>query len=295
MKARKVIILLKIAIIIGVRSLCTVAADSTTCDGNSDNDATCSSNAENTPIAVHEHYEILEILPHDVDAFTQGLTYDPVHNILWEGTGLEGSSQLRQVDPKTGDVIKKVSLESKYFGEGISFYKDKDGHRRFIIQISWKDKTGWIYDAETMELSKTFNYETSTGEGWGITYNPNRHEFYVSDGSQYIMVWDATTLQEIRRFTVVHPQTSTQIPHLNELEFSPSDNTLLANVWYKDAILKIDVDTGRITQIYDFTKLYPHRKKGEDCFNGISITEKPNEFWVTGKLWPSMYRVKVLL
>mmetsp|Transcript_28987 Transcript_28987/g.43794 ORF Transcript_28987/g.43794 Transcript_28987/m.43794 type:complete len:298 (-) Transcript_28987:31-924(-) len=273
----------------------TCSSTDSTCQSGNDEAGT-----KRTPIAVHQHYEVLEIVPHDATAFTQGLTYDPTSDGLWEGTGLYGSSEVRLIEPETGRVKKKVSLKSEFFGEGISFYEE-DG-RRLIVQLSWQEKTGWVYEAETMELIRTFAYETSNGEGWGITYNPNSHEFYVSDGSHYIMVWDAKTLQETRRFAVHHvfpDGVSRPVQYLNELEFFPHDQTILANIWYQDVILKIDAKTGNTLQVYDFSQLYKKQKSGpnngEDCFNGIALTDNDNELWVTGKLWPKMYRVKLLV
>ena len=246
------------------------------------------------PLRVHDHFTVLEILPHDPKAFTQGLTYGA--GKLWEGTGLYGESELRHIDPSTGNVLAKTSLDSKMFGEGISYYETQSGQGR-LIQFSWKEKTGWIYNADTLELIKEFIYETVTGQGWGITYNPKKNEFIVTDGSAHLLFWDAETLQETKRLTVKyvkHDGTVQEVRHLNEVEYL-EDGTILSNVWYQNILIKINLDTAMVDQVYDFKDLYVDRAEGADCFNGISVTDKPNELWVTGKLWPHMYRVKLFV
>ena len=247
------------------------------------------------PLRIHPHFEVLEVLPHDPKAFTQGLTYDGKTNTLWEGTGNYGESELRHVDPATGKVLASKSLHPKMFGEGISFFETREGERR-LIQFTWKEKKGWIYHADTLDIVSEFTYETSNGDGWGITYNPNQHEFLVTDGSPFIHFWDADTLQETKRIEVKYAQPSgaiVAVPHLNEVEYL-HDGTILSNVWYQDIIIKINIETGMVEHVYDFRPLYVDRSRGVDCFNGIAVTDKPNELWVTGKLWPHMYRIRLL-
>lgn len=250
---------------------------------------------EMPPIRVYKHFALLEILPHDPKAFTQGLTYG--NNKLWEGTGLYGKSEIRHINPATGDSYSSTSLDAKYFGEGITYYEHPKEKR--LIQLSWREKTGWIYNCDTFELDSEFTYETSTGEGWGITFVPERNEFIVTDGSQYLHFWDAETLKEKKekRMAVKYDNPdgseSREISRLNEVEYV--DGYLLSNVWYQDVLLKINIDTGFVEQVYNFQELYVDRAQGADCFNGISVTDKPGELWVTGKQWPHMYRVKLLV
>jgi glutaminyl-peptide cyclotransferase len=257
------------------------------------------------PLRVHPHFAVLQILPHDPGAFTQGLTCDGTGTVVWEGTGMYGQSELRRVDPQTGRVLASIALQGNVFGEGISFYETKDqdeddslqSTQRRIIQFTWKEKKGWIYNADTLQVIQEFTYETTTGDGWGITYNPTRHEFIVTDGSSYLHFWDAETLQEIRKLEVKFQKndgTFAAVRNLNEVEYI-QDDTILSNVWYEDVLIKINLETGLVTQVYDFSPLYVERTEGVDCFNGISATEKADEFWVTGKYWPHMYRVKLLI
>jgi glutamine cyclotransferase len=147
--------------------------------------------------------------------------------------------------------------------------------------------------------SRTFH--TTTNEGWGITYRPDTHEFFVSDGSHYLHTWDADTFQETARvavtFQLPQHEAAKDINYLNELEWDPATNTVLANVWYQDVLLRIHPDTGFVSTLYSMHNLYPNREKGNDAvLNGIALTDGANtdEFWVTGKWWPSMFRVRLV-
>ena len=284
-------------------------------------------------------YDLLEIVPHDTSSFTQGLTYFDGH--IYEGTGLEQQSSLMKHDPTNQmRTLKKIPITpSHLFGEGISHYyvwtTDEYGNQtkeHRLIQLTWKNKVGKIYSLPDMELIKEFTYNTVTGEGWGITFVPHTNEFYVSDGSEYLMIWDATTLEEKRRIIVTFDRGQGNINHvkyLNELEFvdfapasqiivdegqqcsetTCSDNgftstmKILANVWYQDVLISIDPDLGKVSRVYDLRDIYPHderEKHGSDCLNGISVTGKERrdpdellEVWVTGKLWPKMFRIQL--
>lgn len=287
-------------------------------------------------------YHLLEEVPHDISSFTQGLTFFDGH--LYEGTGLEQKSRLMRHDPanqmKTLDTIPLTPPH--LFGEGISHYfiwkTDERGDRvkeHRLIQLTWKNKVGKIYSLPDMLLIREFSYETVTGEGWGITFVPLRNEFFVSDGSEYLMVWDAETLEEKRRILVTFegPTGSFQnVQFLNELEFvdfavnpgvedgnmqcmeggectdaaSPlftPTMKILANVWYQDALVSIDPEHGAVSRIYDLRDIYPLKERqteGADCLNGISVTGSQMndgnglEVWVTGKLWPKMFRIKLI-
>merc|ERR1712176_120538 len=132
-----------------------------------------------------------------------------------------------------------------------------------LIQITWKLQTGFIYNALDLSLLSSFTYETSNTEGWGITYDSKRHVFLVSDGSSNIMYWDVDTLQEINRVSVVQQFMLEDIPEpvvrLNELEWDPHTDTLLANIWQTDDIVRIDVETGLVLTRYNLQDLYSPR------------------------------------
>jgi glutamine cyclotransferase len=244
----------------------------------------------------HDHYIVLEVLPHDESAFTQGLTF--VDGNLYEGTGLYGESQLRRVDPQSGNVLSSHQMDRSHFGEGVAHFIDATGEMR-LIQLTWKEKEGFIYRVNDFQVIQEFTYETTTGEGWGITYDEASREFVVSDGSSWLVFWDRDSLQEKRRIQVKRKRQVLQgqpqvqvVSHLNELEWD--NGTILANVWYQDVLIRIDPTTGFVIQVYDFSHLYKDRTPKADCFNGIALTDTPGELFVTGKWWPHMYRVKLL-
>jgi glutamine cyclotransferase len=239
-------------------------------------------------------YEQLERFPHDSSSFTQGLALQD--GVLYEGSGLYGKSEVKIVSLSTGVASKSHQLASRYFGEGITYYLDNRQGR--LIQITWLEKTGFIY-TDNLELLREFTYSTSTGEGWGIAYKKNTHEFLVSDGSHYIMIWDADTLEEKtdKRLAVTLMSQSgsrRNLDQLNELEFDTFSNTLLANVWKQDYIVRIDLNSGNVMTIYDLTDIVPSRTTGANVLNGIALTEEANVFLVTGKLWPSLYRIRLI-
>jgi len=235
-------------------------------------------------------YAVLNVIPHDKDAFTQGLTY--FDGKLYESIGMYGNSQVckvRELNPENGNVVQKTSMSNSYFGEGMTYFEDKDGNHR-LMQITWKARKGFIYDLN-LNLIKSFTYQTTNGDGWGITYNPVEQEFVVSDGSPWLVFWDRDTLQEKRRIRVILEENSNRgVSYLNELEFW--NGYILANVWYKDFILLINPKNGMTEQIIDFSSLYTDRDPNADCLNGISVTNRRDEFFITGKYWPFLYRIK---
>lgn len=241
-------------------------------------------------------YRLLETVPHDSSAFTQGLLIE--NGTLYEGTGLyQGRSNVRIVDLASGSVLLQTDLEDEYFGEGIAYYPDKETGEGRIIQLTWREQTGFIYNASNLERLETFTYSTHTSEGWGISYIAERHEFFVTDGSHYLITWDADTREETSRIPVMMRyinQDEQRLKWLNELEYDPFTNTVLANVWQKDVLARIDARRGFVTTIYGLSGLFVDRPQGADVLNGIALTDKPNELWVTGKWWPNMYRIRLL-
>jgi glutamine cyclotransferase len=187
---------------------------------------------------------------------SQGLSYGP--NYIYETTGLYGSSKLRKIKPETFEVEQSVDIDRKYFGEGSTYYTDSQGNGR-IIEITWKEQTGFIYDADTLEVIKVFTYTTTApgNEGWGITFNPTTYEFVVSDGSSYLYFWDADTLQEKRKVEVTR-MLGTNKPQrmLNELEYM--DGLICCNIWHADEIICVNPEDGKSVREYgEFLKTYP--------------------------------------
>ena len=185
-------------------------------------------------------YKILDQLEHDNKAFIEGLTL--VNGRLFESVGLYQESELRELDPNTGSVLQTWPMEQQYFAEGLTYV---DGR---LLQLTYKKKTGFIYNFDNISAPpETFTFQTTTGEGWGMTYDKTRHEIIVSDGSDLLLFWDPTTLQEKRRIKVQR-QFNRNARYINELEYWR--DRVLANVWFEDTILVINPETGVVEKEY---------------------------------------------
>mmetsp|Transcript_21282 Transcript_21282/g.45158 ORF Transcript_21282/g.45158 Transcript_21282/m.45158 type:complete len:352 (-) Transcript_21282:61-1116(-) len=240
-----------------------------------------------------KQYEVLDMVGHDKTSFTQGLSYGS-DGFLYETTGLNGKSKIRRINPTTFEVELSRDISSQYFGEGSTFYTDKDGNDR-IIHITWKSQTGFIYDPTTLEQLSLFTYTTTTpkNQGWGITYDDNNQEFIVSDGSQYLYFWDRDTLAEKRRITVTRSD-GTEQDELNELEMI--DGLVCCNIWYSDEIICVNPQTGISEKEIDFSDLWSKEEResaGADVLNGIA--NGGDHILLTGKLWDRMYKIKLLV
>eukprot|EP00804_Cyclotella_cryptica_P029106 CCRYP_005283-RA/>CCRYP_005283-RA protein AED:0.21 eAED:0.21 QI:0/0.66/0.5/1/0.33/0.25/4/85/927 len=233
-------------------------------------------------------YVIMDQVTHDATSFTQGLSYGN-DGMIYESTGLYGNSKLHKINPESFEVESSVDIERKYFGEGSTFFTDSDGNAR-IIEITWKEQTGFIYDANTLERLSTFQYTTTAPhhEGWGITYDESNQQFIVSDGSSYLYFWDRDTFQERRKVEVTRTNGQTQ-NMLNELEFM--DGLVCCNIWHSDDIICVDPTTGKSAREYDMSSLWPKNERGgsENVLNGIALGK--DHVLITGKRWDRMYKV----
>lgn len=240
---------------------------------------TCSARAEEDAGVPVFGYEVVNTYPHDRGAFTQGLV---IHDgILYEGTGIKGRSSLRKVDLETGKVLKEHGIPGAYFGEGIAI----DGGR--IVQLTWQSHKGFVYDRNTFKLIKTFDYPT---EGWGITYD--RRDFIMSDGSATLYFLDPGSFGEVGRLEVYDDKGP--VTRLNELEYVKGE--IFANVWGSDRIARIDPRTGRVTGWIDLSGLLgaADRETPVDVLNGIAYDDETGRFFVTGKLWPKIFEIKIV-
>ena len=227
-------------------------------------------------------FSVVHAFPHDPTAFTQGLAWRD--GFLYEGTGLKGRSSLRKVRLETGEIVRQIDLAPEFFGEGITFYKDK------IIQLTWLSHTGFVYNASDFRLLRQFSYQ---GEGWGLATNvaPTSEEIFMSDGTAEIRVLDATRLVEKRRFTVRDGFKS--IDQLNELEYV--DGEIFANIWQSDRIARISPETGKVLGWIDLTGLLSpmYRRDRGAVLNGIAYDRVHKRLFVTGKLWPTVFEIRV--
>ena len=224
-------------------------------------------------------YQIVRIYPHDPAAFTQGLVY--LDGVLYEGTGLHGESTIRKVKLENGQVLQVHKLEERYFGEGIALVGPS------LIQLTWQAGVAFIYDRATFKKTGTFNYH---GEGWGLTYDGTR--LIMSDGSPSgtLRLIDPKTYKEIGRLPV--RDGGRPVANLNELEMVKGE--IFANVWQSDRIARINPKTGVVTGWIDLSGLLdPRDRMNVDVLNGIAYDEKGDRLFVTGKLWPKLFEIRL--
>jgi glutamine cyclotransferase len=224
-------------------------------------------------------YQVVHVYPHDRTAFTQGLEFRA--GSLYEGTGLEGRSTLRKVRLETGEVLQQINLAPEFFGEGITVVNQQ------IIQLTWRSQIGFVYDQSSFRRLRSFNYP---GEGWGLTNDGA--QIYMSDGTAQIRCWDAGSLLEKRRFTV--RDAGRPVPLLNELEYVRGE--IYANVWQSDRVVRFSPVDGKVLGWIDLTGLLSTADRAEqvDVLNGIAYDALGDRLFVTGKLWPKLFEIRVI-
>jgi len=214
--------------------------------------------------------------PHDPAAFTQGLVFED--GFLYEGTGRTGQSSLRRVALDSGEVLQRSNLGARYFGEGITILNDR------IYQLTWQSHIGFVYAQDSFKQEQTFFLP---GEGWGITHDGTY--LIVSDGTTNLRFLDPQTFKEVKRVAVT--EAGLPLDRLNELEFINGE--VWANVWYTDFIVRIDPASGKVIAKLDLSGLYQSRGI-DDVLNGIAWDAAGERLFVTGKLWPALYEVRVV-
>jgi glutaminyl-peptide cyclotransferase len=224
-------------------------------------------------------YQIVHTYPHDPQAFTQGLVY---HNgFLYEGTGLNGRSSIRKVRLENGEVVQIQKIDAMYFGEGIVIWQNS------LIQLTWQSEVGFEYDLATFERKRTFTYR---GEGWGLTHDGKR--LIMSDGQKdgTLRYLDPVTLKEIGRLPV--RDGNKPVENLNELEFVKGE--ILANIWGTTRIARISPATGQVTGWLEMRNLLtPREAAAADVLNGIAYDAAGDRLFVTGKLWPKLFEIRI--
>lgn len=213
--------------------------------------------------------------PHDKNSYTQGLEF--YKGKLFEATGQMGQSMLAEVDLNTGAILRKIDLEKRYFGEGITILNDT------IYQLTWSERTCFVYDMN-FNLIKEYAYD---GEGWGLC-NDGTY-LIMSNGSSEIIWRNRNTFEIIKRIQVFSDQSETD--SLNELELI--DGNLFINVYTEDRIIEVDTATGKILSEIDCSGIVKDgRVPGADVLNGIAYNPLTGKIYITGKWWPKLYEVK---
>jgi len=227
-------------------------------------------------------HKITKVYPHPPGSFTQGLAFED--GFLYEGTGQYGQSSLRKIKFETGEILKEARLPNNLFGEGITIYKDR------IIQLTWLSRIGFVYDKNSFQVLDSFRYPLAI-EGWGITTD-GKH-LIMSDGSNRLYFLDPESLDVEKKLDVYDHRGPVQ--KINELEYA--GGVIYANVWQSDHIIAIDMATGRVTGIIDLSEIVPkqYRKHADYVLNGIAYDPGKNRFFVTGKMWPRIFEMELLV
>jgi glutaminyl-peptide cyclotransferase len=227
-------------------------------------------------------YQIVATYPHDVSHFTQGLEFHD--NTLYEGTGQEGSSAIYRLDLKTGKAQKETKLEYQYFGEGITILNNK------IFELTYKNDIGFVYDLNTFKILNTWKYKSK--EGWGLTNDGK--SLVMSDGTENIYFIHPENYKEINRIQVCDEHNV--VKNLNELEYIKGE--IWANIWTTDNIVIIDPKTGKVTGEVDLSgisgSILQNQKEQMDVLNGIAWNPVTDKIYVTGKLWPKLFEIKLI-
>ena len=223
-------------------------------------------------------YKIIHTYPHDPHAFTQGLLFLDGH--LYESTGEYGESSLRMVDLETGRILQQQPVAKEYFAEGLSAWGST------LVQLTWTSHVAFVYDRFSFRQLRTMSYPW---EGWGLTSDGK--ELILSDGTADLHFLDPATFHELRRVMV--KDHGKQVQELNELEMVHGE--IYANVWHSDKIARISPKTGAVLGWIDLAGLLPANlhSSPEAVLNGIAYDAAHNRLFVTGKLWPRLYEIRI--
>jgi glutaminyl-peptide cyclotransferase len=225
-----------------------------------------------------DHVQVVRAYPHDTDAFTEGLFWQG--GFLYESSGRYQLSNIRKVDLATGKVLQRRDLDAADFGEGIVAWKNR------LIQLTWKGGRGYIYDLATFKPLGEFRYG---GEGWALT--DDGRQLIMSDGTPTLRFLDPDTLKPVRTLAVTAD--GQPLDNINELEWVKGQ--ILANIWMTRRIARIDPATGHVVGWIDLGGLGPLGADDPDAVaNGIAYDAAHDRLYVTGKLWPKLYEVRIV-
>ncbi len=236
---------------------------------------------EINPFAIKElQFQIVDTIPHQQTSFTQGLIF--YDGYLYEGTGLEGASKLFKINAKNGKILKSHKLKKEYFGEGITIFDNK------IFQLTWHNQVCIIYNFKTFKELKEIKYY---GECWGLTNNDSL--LILSDGTEYLRLINPNDFSVVSSKLVTYKDQ--RLERINELELV--GKIIYANIWGSDIIVGIDFETGKVVEQIDISSLRDIVKKDSmapEVSNGIAYDAKENVFYITGKNWSKIFKIKII-
>ena len=223
-------------------------------------------------------YEVVNSYPHDPMSYTQGLVW--ADGGFYESSGLYGQSKLRRLEFPSGKVLKQIQIDPELFAEGLALIESR------LIQLTWKSHRGFVYDKDTFRLLHEFSYDT---EGWGLTFDGKN--LILSDGSSDLFYLDPQTFKPTKTLPVT--MNGQPVRDLNELEFI--DGEIWANVWQTDLIIRINPGTGQVASFLNLKAiLKPSERPGSEAvLNGIAYDSEQKRIFITGKLWPRIFEIKV--
>lgn len=250
----------------------------TACRDNAQTKIASSTLAESSPVVATDGYEIVKTYPHDRGAFTQGLVFQD--GFLYESTGRNGTSSLRKVELQTGKVLQKADVDSEFFAEGMTILGEH------IYQLTWQAEKGFVYDLKNFQREREFAY---TGEGWGLTHDGE--SLIMSDGSNELRFLDPKTFS-LKKIINVYDHNQ-PLRELNELEYVKGE--IYANIWHSDKIVRIDPRSGKVLGWIDLHGLLDEKERGDvdAVLNGIAYDAAHDRLFVTGKLWPKLFEIKI--
>lgn len=229
--------------------------------------------------APHQTIKIVKKLPHDTNAFTQGLLVSG--HFFFESTGLNGKSSVRKMDLLTGRILDRRALDPQYFGEGLALVGEH------LYQITWLNQKGFVYNSRTLEPVREFKY---IGEGWGLASDGNL--LYKSNGTHVITVHSPDDFSQLRAISVT--LNGRTCDNLNELEWVEGE--IWANVWQTDRIVRINPETGVVNAVINCDIIRSENKMTatSDVMNGIAYDAATKQVYVTGKNWQWIFLVSVM-
>ena len=224
-------------------------------------------------------FKVVATFPHSTSSYTEGFLY--LDGRFYEGTGLEGHSEILAVDPASGRPLQHHDLPPNVFGEGIVDWGPN------LLQWTWQTHIGYVFNRATLEPIATFHYD---GEGWGMTHDA--HALITSDGTATLRFRNPQTFAETRHIVV--RDGLMPVTQLNELEYIKGE--IYANVWHSNRIARISPESGKVLAWIDLTGILPLTMQlgPEAVLNGIAYDPQHDRLFVTGKQWPTIFEIKLI-